>query len=150
MARAKRPPMDWRGQIGMDVGEQRQRFELESSVQDRVRQALEAVGVRVERNNVGAIRKGHRFIRYGVLGKGAPDLFCFLRGGTVFFVETKRAKGGVITDEQADSIRDLIKETKTDANRFLKWAGVESIPDIPASKFNNAVAMLNAKKGKAS
>lgn len=107
MPRAKRPPMDWRGQVGMGIGEQKQRAELESSVQDRVRTALEAVGVRVERNNVGAIKKGQRFIRYGVLGKGAPDLFCFLAGGTVFFVETKRAKGGVITDEQRECVAEL-------------------------------------------
>jgi hypothetical protein len=107
MRRPKKKPVDWRGQVGMDIGEQRQRSELESSVQDRVRTALEAVGVRVERNNVGAIRKGQRFIRYGVLGKGAPDLFCFLAGGTVFFVETKRAKGGVITDEQRECIDEL-------------------------------------------
>lgn len=107
MPRAKKPPMDWRGQIGMGVGEQRQRSELEASVQGRVREALEAVGVRVERNNVGAIRKGQRFIRYGVLGKGAPDLFCFIAGGTVFFVETKRAKGGEITDEQRECIAEL-------------------------------------------
>ena len=59
-------------------------------------------------------------------------------------------RGGAITDDQADKIRVLIAETKTDANRFLKWAGVESIPDIPASKFSDAVAMLNAKKEKAS
>lgn len=107
MGRARKPPMDWRGQVGMDVGEQRQRSELESSVQDRVRTALEAVGVRVERNNVGAVKKGQRFIRYGVLGKGAPDLFCFMPGGTVFFVETKRAKGGVISDEQRECIASL-------------------------------------------
>ena len=102
-----RPKVDWRGQVGMDVGERRQRSELEASVQARVREALEAVGVRVERNNIGAIQKGRRFIRYGVFGKGGPDLFCFLHGGIVFFVETKRAKGGEITPEQRECIAGL-------------------------------------------
>lgn len=54
--------------------------------------------------------------------------------------------GGVITDKQADSIRVLLSDTKTDPDRFLKWAGAESVADIPAAKFNDALAMLNAKK----
>ena len=51
-----------------------------------------------------------------------------------------------ISDEQADTIAALVQETKSDVTRFLKWANAESISDIPAAKFKNAVAMLEAKK----
>jgi hypothetical protein len=51
-----------------------------------------------------------------------------------------------ISDEQAATITALVQETKSDVTRFLKWANAESISDIPAAKFNNAVAMLEAKK----
>ncbi len=98
MTRRRKPVEDWRGQIGMDVGEQRQRSELEGSVQKRIVETLEAHGVDVYRHNVFAMKLGKRFVRCG--RKGDADLWCFLPGGVVFFVETKRAKGGVITDEQ--------------------------------------------------
>lgn len=54
--------------------------------------------------------------------------------------------GAVVTDAQAEQIRTLITETKTEIDRFLKWAKAESVSDLPASKFDAAVAMLNAKK----
>lgn len=54
--------------------------------------------------------------------------------------------GGTVTDKQAQTIHALIVECGADIGRFLKWAGAESISDIPASKFNAAVAMLQAKK----
>lgn len=58
---------------------------------------------------------------------------------------------GPITEAQAEQITKLIAESKSDVTRFLKWAGAESISDIPAAKFADAVAMLQAKKnGKAS
>lgn len=55
---------------------------------------------------------------------------------------------GPITDAQAEAIRVLLTETKTELERFLKWAGAESVSDIHASKFNDVVAMLTAKKNK--
>lgn len=61
--------------------------------------------------------------------------------------DAKRAGAdAVVSDEQAETLRTLITETKTDLGRFLKWAKVESIPDLQADKFDAAVAMLNAKK----
>lgn len=51
-----------------------------------------------------------------------------------------------ITDEQADEIAALIQETNSDIGRFLKWVGAPSISDIPARKYDAAVAVLNAKK----
>lgn len=57
---------------------------------------------------------------------------------------------GVISDEQVGALRSLISETKSDIDKFLKWAGVESLADLPAAKFAAAKAMLETKKGKAS
>jgi len=60
-----------------------------------------------------------------------------------------KSAGGVITDEQVGALRSLISETKSDIDKFLKWAGVESLSDLPAAKFEAAKAMLEAKRGKA-
>jgi hypothetical protein len=57
-----------------------------------------------------------------------------------------KSAGGVITDEQVGALRSLISATKSDIDKFLKWAGVESLPDLPAAKFEAAKAMLEAKK----
>lgn len=56
---------------------------------------------------------------------------------------------GAVTDEQVEILRSLIAETKSNIDQFLKWAGVESLPDLPAAKFPPAVAMLETKKAKA-
>lgn len=55
-----------------------------------------------------------------------------------------------INSDQVKIILDLIAETKADEARFLKWARCEKVEDLPAGKFDDAVAMLNAKKAKAS
>jgi hypothetical protein len=55
---------------------------------------------------------------------------------------------GSITDEQVKVLRGLITETGANIDKFLAWAGVESLPDMPAGKFEGAKAMLEAKKGK--
>jgi hypothetical protein len=54
--------------------------------------------------------------------------------------------GGTITDEQSETIKNLIGETKTDINKFLQWAGAESVSDIASAKYNDAITFLNAKK----
>jgi ERF superfamily len=54
-----------------------------------------------------------------------------------------------ITDEQADAIDMLIDEVKADRAKFLKYCGVESVEEIPASKFAAAVAVLEKKRGAA-
>jgi hypothetical protein len=55
---------------------------------------------------------------------------------------------GTITEKQAETIQRMIVESGADVGRFLKWAGAESISDIPSKKYAAAVAMLEAKKGK--
>ena len=54
--------------------------------------------------------------------------------------------GGAISQKQGEIISALIVEAGADVARFLKWVGAESISDIPARKFNAAVAMLETKK----
>src|SRR5688572_28936479 len=112
MGRPKKRPESWTGQLGMDVGEQRQRAELERETQKRIVATLEAYGVWVKRNNTGAIKMGSRFVRFGE--KGDPDLECRLRGGVTFFVETKRAKGG----------RGLTLEQKATIAKLREWGFV--------------------------
>jgi ERF superfamily len=53
-----------------------------------------------------------------------------------------------LTAEQIDKITALISETKSDIGRFLKWAGAESVNDITQARFNDCVALLEAKKSK--
>lgn len=57
--------------------------------------------------------------------------------------------GAVITDEQADTIRDLIGSTGTKISAFLEYIDAPSVADIPASKFQAAMKALLAKQKKA-
>lgn len=56
-----------------------------------------------------------------------------------------RAGGGapVISDDQADEIRDLIKKHGVRIDQFLRFFKVESIPDLPATRHAEAVSMIN-------
>lgn len=54
-----------------------------------------------------------------------------------------------VTQEQADTLRDLCDETKSNRTNFLAWAtGAEGgkFEDIPAVKFDAAISLLNRKK----
>lgn len=57
--------------------------------------------------------------------------------------------GPVITDEQADTIRELIGSTGTKVNAFLDYIGAPSVADIPADRFQAAMKALLAKQKKA-
>lgn len=60
-------------------------------------------------------------------------------------------KGGdpaSVTDDQASDIQALIEDVKADKTRFLAFFKVPSISEIPAKRFKEAVAMLEAKRGK--
>lgn len=73
--------------------------EPESSLQKRVMVALALAGACVWRNNVGAIKKGQRWIRYG-LEVGSSDIVGLAPNGRAFFVEIKREKFGLISEAQ--------------------------------------------------
>lgn len=51
----------------------------------------------------------------------------------------------IITDDQADAIRDKLQSVGGDIARFLQQFGVECIPDIPARDYTRAMSLLDAK-----
>jgi hypothetical protein len=59
----------------------------------------------------------------------------------------KKSDDDPISQDQVKVIRDLIDATGSDIAKFCKYIGVESIPEIQASAFKRAVAVLENKKG---
>lgn len=56
------------------------------------------------------------------------------------------ADSPAITDEQVATLEALADEVKADRAKFLKWAGVDSIADIRASRYEKCVKALEAKR----
>lgn len=54
--------------------------------------------------------------------------------------------GELINIEQIEQLQTLLSETNSDTAKFCQVMKVESLAGIPASKFKDAVAKLNAKK----
>lgn len=52
----------------------------------------------------------------------------------------------LLTIDQATTINDAIRETKTNMADFLKWAGVATVSDMPRSKYAEAMRLLDAKR----
>jgi len=52
-----------------------------------------------------------------------------------------------ITRQQAADLDALIDEVGADRQKFLAWAGVERIEDLPADRYAIAVRMLERKRG---
>lgn len=102
----RKPDFEWTGQIVMPVvGKKKAKVEPESSVLKRVTEALWAAGgVHVMRNNVGAVKKGQRFIRYG-LEKSSSDLVAIVAPhGRWLCIECKRSDGGNGVEEVEQNI----------------------------------------------
>lgn len=55
------------------------------------------------------------------------------------------ATPGSITVEQRDQLAKIIEENGFPIDPFLKWAGVETLADIPAASYQRALNALNAK-----
>jgi hypothetical protein len=55
--------------------------------------------------------------------------------------------GEKITDHELANLKVLIDEVKQDVPRFLKWAGVARLDDIPADKVGPAFHFLESKRG---
>jgi len=53
----------------------------------------------------------------------------------------------VLSDEQTMRIANLIAETKSNIELFLKYVGVPSISDIPAAQYLQLLSMLERKRG---
>lgn len=52
---------------------------------------------------------------------------------------------GVISIEQRDTLAKIIEENGFPIDQFLKWAGVETLADIPAASYQKAFNALQAK-----
>lgn len=57
--------------------------------------------------------------------------------------------GELIDAEQVAVLRAMLDETNSDTAKFCQVMKVDALPSIPASKFDDAVAKLNAKKQRA-
>jgi len=56
--------------------------------------------------------------------------------------------GSAISAEQPAQLRKLVAEAKADAARFCRYMKVARLEDLPAARFEAAVAALEAKKAK--
>lgn len=54
----------------------------------------------------------------------------------------------LITQAQADTLRDLLESSGKSRPQFLKWAKVEQIEDIPADLYQSCVDAINARPTK--
>lgn len=54
--------------------------------------------------------------------------------------------GEVVSDEQAQTIRELIQTTRSDVNKFLTFFKAESVSDLPAAQFERAMGFLLKRK----
>lgn len=70
--------------------------------------------------------------------------------GIVVTDEDNDAQGqlATITPEQVGQLNDLIVATDTDLGRFLTWANIGGLDEMPARDFSKAIAMLRKKKSK--
>ena len=55
---------------------------------------------------------------------------------------------GNISAEQVDELTGKLEATKSDVGAFLKFMKVEELDELPAAKYKNAVALLDAKAKK--
>ena len=55
---------------------------------------------------------------------------------------------GNITDEQVAELTERLKATDSEVDKFLGFFAVKTLEDLPAQKYKNAVALLDAKAKK--
>jgi hypothetical protein len=53
-----------------------------------------------------------------------------------------------ITQEQADNIRELLEANGKDRAKFLRWAKVDRIEDVPAAHYESCLNAINTKAAK--
>lgn len=58
--------------------------------------------------------------------------------------DTDGANPEPITQAQADDLRDLIEEVGANLTRFLKWAKIQRLEDLPARDYESAVNSVRA------
>lgn len=55
---------------------------------------------------------------------------------------------GLITDEQAERLLELLTKDKADVKRFCEYMKVPSLVDLPASQYNRALEVINTRSQK--
>ncbi len=60
--------------------------------------------------------------------------------------DAKTAAGGFVTEKQATDIIDLLEATGADRAKFLRWAKVDKVEDIPAAHFQSCMDAIRAVK----
>ena len=50
-----------------------------------------------------------------------------------------------ISQEQAATIRKLLEQSGTEADKFCEWAKIDAVPDLPARHFDKAVNVLTQR-----
>ena len=60
-----------------------------------------------------------------------------------------RAPAGCVTEEEASFLGELVHEVGADLPAFLRHMGVPSLADVPADRYDQAVAALEAKRRRA-
>lgn len=74
----------------------------ETNLQAEIMLALSEDGHTPLRNNTGAFQdKSGRLVRYGVGGKGGPDLWVVCKDGMACGIEVKTSKGRVRPEQEA-------------------------------------------------
>lgn len=96
----------------------------ERDVTKQVTDYLKARGWQLIRLHTGTVRKRTSFINLGK--KGRPDWLAVHPQIPAFYVEMKRNRGGVISDEQAAEIANLIRlgykvAVPFSVQEFLAW-----------------------------
>jgi hypothetical protein len=56
--------------------------------------------------------------------------------------------GSAVSEDQIGELVELIESVGADKGAFLRFFKIEALADLPADKFKQAVAMLNAKRGR--
>lgn len=87
-----------------------------------------------------AIAYGKRYTGFAITGMASEDEDDDAKNATA---------GELVSDQQAEAIRNKLTEVKADIDAFLKLGNVESVSDIPAKDYDRVMALLEAKKHKA-
>lgn len=83
------------------------------------------------------------------LSYGQRTLTCRIFNVTVADEDIDGQCEGFITVEQRDQLESLIKQKNVDRDRFLHWANIPELVDMPRADFPKALDMLRRKKANA-
>jgi hypothetical protein len=56
--------------------------------------------------------------------------------------------GGLVSDDQAERILELLTKDKADVQKFCQYMKIPSITELPASKYSHAIEVINTRSQK--